>query len=125
MNGVAVVTVKGESVRLKFGLPAVKRIFEKMTEITEGNVYTYVGMAHILYAGYLNDRLLHEDPPVLVFEDFYDYIEDYAIDLVHGEEIKMALQAFEYSRIVKSSAERFRKALEGEEEKKSQLIGTK
>lgn len=126
MNGVATITVQGKPVRLKFGLPAVKRIFEKMADgdFIKDNIYTYTGMAHILYAGYLNSCLLKEATPAMTFEDFYTLIEDYAFDKTNEEEITAALRSFEQSRFIKSATGKTEEEIE-EEEKKSQLTGTK
>lgn len=123
MNGIANITINGNIVRLKFGLPAVKRIFEKMAgpeQMTEQEGdekrYTYFGMAQILFAGYCNGCLLEEKVPSLAFEDFYEFIEQYAFDQTGEKEITDALRAFEESRFVKNAAEKTRA-----EEKKSAL----
>lgn len=107
MNGVATITISGQVVRLKFGLPAVRRVFEKMAEHTlvekrgEEERYNDLGIAHVLYAGYLNGCMLHDAAPTLSFEHFYDYIEDFADDQSGKEEIIAAIRAFEESRFVK------------------------
>lgn len=117
MNGIANITVGGQVVRLKFGLPAIRKIFEKMSEyeFIQDGIYTDMGMTHILYGGYINGCMLKDELPDIPFEAFYEYVEDFKADLTNQEEAKSAIMAFEQSRFVKKAVHK-----EGEaEEKKS------
>lgn len=126
MNGLANITINGQAVRLKFGLPAVRRIFEKMKEhplvVVRGDKEQYndLGIAHILYAGYLNGCMQRDELAILSFDQFYDLVEDFAADQSGKEEITAAIRAFEESRFVKPFAGETKT-----DEKKSRLTGTK
>lgn len=127
MNGLANITIGGQVVRLKFGLPAVRRIFEKMAEIKLVDVkdgkesYNDVGISHILFAGYLNGCMLKDELPVLLFEDFYEFVEDFSADRVNKEEIIAAIRSFEESRFIRPISDKIEESLDIE--KKRQLSG--
>ncbi len=122
MNGVAAISINGQTVRLKFGLPAVRRIFQKMEELPEdfttGNHYSDIGLSHILFSGYQNACLMEDARPALAYKDFYELVEDARFDAVLQDSIVAAIRIFEESRFVKRMSEPTE-----EEEKKSPLIG--
>lgn len=128
MNGIATITIDGQEVRLKFGLPAVRRIFEKMAEhqlvvSKDGNEqYNDLGVTHILYAGYLNGCMQRDEQPVLKFESFYDIVENFAAGDHDREEIISAVRSFEESRFVKPLAVKVDE--ETKDTKKKKLNGT-
>lgn len=107
MNGIATITIAGHAVGLKFGMPAVRRFFEKTKDQTTenplliGGQYTDFGLVHLLYAGYVNDRLMKDQPVALPFEAFYEFIESAADEGQSKEEVLTAVGAFEASRYVK------------------------
>lgn len=128
MNGIATITISGTPVRLKFGLPAIKRIFLKMAgdePLTDGDTYTYAGMANILFAGYLNSCMLEEKTPILSFEDFYNVIEEFAFDKAGEKEITDCIRAFEDSRAVKRAGDKMRPEEKKSPMTQSPLTGTK
>lgn len=120
MNGLASITIAGQKVGLKFGLPALRRVTEKMKEfelLTEGRSND-LGMAHILFAGYLNYCIMREEVPVFQLQPFYEYVES-AEDTVESTiELSEAVKSFQESRYVK-------KAVEGEKKKAMERMETK
>lgn len=106
MNSIATITLAGQQVGLKFGLPAVRRFFEKTAQyqLMAGNMYTELGVAHILYAGYLNYCIMLEQPPILEFQPFYELVEDLD-DPNIAKQIAAATKAFEESKYVKRMVE--------------------
>lgn len=122
MNGVATITMDGTPLRLKFGLPAVRRIMEKMAErqIMNEGVYSDVGLAHILYAGYLNGCLMQDEVATIPFEQFYEHVENVRDSEAARQEVEAAIAAFTASRFVKQAKEKLDEA----EEKKSPSTGT-
>lgn len=127
MNGLAKITVDGHQVVLKFGLPAIKRIMEKMLVYKladkHGNkeIYNALGLSHILYAGYLNGCLMRDELPAIPFEAFYTLLEDAPGDKDKETEVVAAIAAFEASKMVKQSIVQLKEGVE----KKSHLNGTK
>lgn len=121
MNGIATITLNGQAVRLKFGLPAVRRIMEKMVQykLADDGIYSDLGLSHVLYAGYMNDCIMRDDAPAIAFEVFYDHVENLRDDEAAKIQVQEAVKAFEASRFVKAAAE-----LVKPDEKKSSLNGT-
>lgn len=126
MNGLAKITVDGREVVLKFGLPAIRRIMEKMLvyklsdKTGDKEVYNDLGLSHILYAGYLNGCLMRDELPEIPFESFYTLLEDAGDDKAKEAEVVKAILSFEESKKVKRAIEKLRE----EVEKKSHLNGT-
>lgn len=121
MNGLAKITIDGQEVVLKFGLPAIRRILEKMGQyaLTEGDKYNELGLSHILFAGYLNGCMMRDEVPTKEYEEFYNLVEQFNDNEGVKVEVIAAIRAFEDSKFIKQSAE---KATE-KEEKKSPSIG--
>jgi len=102
MNGLAQITLDGQPVALKFGMPALQRISQKMAtnDLFNGAQWNDLGISHILYAGYVNHCAMKDVLPVYEFEKFYSYVED-AEDEVVIKEIAAAVQVFVDSKLVK------------------------
>ena len=117
MAGYTTITVKGQEIGLRFGLPAIKRISDKINLLagTEEITLNLMSMVHIIYAGYLNDCLASDKKETIPFEDFYALVEDAAIanDLT---EVKRVIEVFAGSKEVKEVT------IEGKEEKKNQKL---
>lgn len=82
MNNYLEVKIGDKIIGLKFGLPAVRRIWEAQEKydtntIIEGKDmgYNALGIAHVFFAAYLNDRISREKMPELEFVFFYDFVE--------------------------------------------------
>lgn len=119
MAGYTTITVKGQEIGLRFGLPAIKRISDKINLLAgmEEITLNLMSMVHILYAGYLNDCLAKDQTPELAHEDFYTLVEDAALANDLGQ-VKKAIEVFAGSKEVKEV-----EAKEGDEKKKKPLTG--
>lgn len=118
MNGLATITVDGREVVLKFGLPAIRRIMEKMLVYSlsdkDGDKETYndLGLSHILYAGYLNGCMMRDELPSVQFEAFYNLLEESMENKVLEKQVIDAIASFEASKVVKQSIEKLKEELE-------------
>lgn len=107
-------TVKGQTVGLKFGLPAVRLITEQTERLglgdKDGN-YDERGLAYVLYAGYCNNNLIKELPNVLTAEDFIDEVEDAYVkrDMTLVYE---AIEVWQTSTVVKGLADLGKKKMQ-------------
>src|SRR5581483_6907494 len=110
MNGYTTITINGQIIGLRFGMPAVKRISEKV-KFKEGEEYTEADFSQFLYAGYLNNCLVKEMEPTLCYEDFYNFAEEAFYTKKDVEGISKVITCFNESRIMKAAI--------GEGEKKS------
>lgn len=113
MNGLAQITIDGQPVVLKFGLPALRQIVRKyaMVEMTVGDDYSELGVAHILYAGYLNGCAMKDTIPVLSFEKFYEFVEGVE-DVTVMQEIISSMRSFEESKAVREHLGEKKKVME-------------
>jgi len=125
MNGLAKITIDGQEVVLKFGMPAIRQIAEKtlLYPLLDGDRYNDLGLAHILYAGYINGCLMHDQLPLVTFDKFYDLLENAPENESVLAEINTAVRSFEQSKYVAAAVEK-QKSKE-EEEKKRQAAGMK
>lgn len=101
MNGLAQITIDGQLVVLKFGLPALRRIAQRAAtmELITGNQYNELGITHILYAGYVNACAMKDLPATIPFESFYEFVDEFQDETVKNE-IVAAIRSFEDSKYV-------------------------
>lgn len=80
MNGYIALEINGEKVGLKFGMPANRMFTEKMAEnidlISKDGVVNEIGVAYLIYFGYLNNCLVKEETQKYGFGYFLEYVED-------------------------------------------------
>jgi hypothetical protein len=80
MNGYIALEINGEKVGLKFGMPANRWFTEKLSEnielISKDGVVTEIGVAYLIYFGYLNNCLVKEETQKHGFGYFMEYVEE-------------------------------------------------
>lgn len=117
-------------VGLKFGLPAVRRINEMQAkyplqdlvqEDPEIKLYNSLGVAHMAYAGYLNNCMVKEIEPTLTLEYFVDHFEQafYDQDGQEWQDGQEMLEFFSGTMTVKSLLKQIK---DGEEAEKKSLM---
>jgi hypothetical protein len=107
-NGYTTIEINGEAIGLKFGMPAIEYLAEKgkkvkLYKLNDKGVpefYTHLGMAHTLYAGYVNNCQRKDADVVLEFETFYDFVDESTGNKERLDAIRNAMQVFEDSRII-------------------------
>lgn len=95
--------IRDTEIGLKFGLESVRQIYEKSQLYRlsdEDDDFTPLGMAHVLYAGYINNQLVKELPAKFTLEDFVDHVED-AVMNRNLLDVIAALQVFQESKTIK------------------------
>lgn len=106
MQNYCEITIHGQKVGLKFGLPSIRQIAEKAIKYGLSNgrdEFNELGYAHILYAGYCNNNLAKELAGDLTLEDFIDHVEGCTINK-DFDEIVAALTTFQSSKTVENLA---------------------
>lgn len=70
-------TINGVDYGLKFGMVSDRYLSEKLQGkyCFNGEDITEIGIAHILYAGHLNNCAIKDESPTLTFESLVDFIE--------------------------------------------------
>ena len=112
------ITINGNLVGLKFGMLATQlfyEVIEKGKRVMIGDTVNELGIAYLLYFGYINNCEVKQVDPSLTFEDFYNLVED---STNGNEEITKALECWSNSQTMK-------KAVEQAEEAKKKSTGKK
>lgn len=122
MNGYTEIVISDHKIGLKYGLPAIRQIAEKMQKFSliTGDSYNELGIAHIIYAGYCNECVIKDIVPTLSFNIFYEFVENAITDGDLKEKIEDTIRTFEDSRFLKSAVDK-KNGEATEEEKKSLL----
>lgn len=71
------ITIENQQIGLKFGMYSARYLADKLTngfcfvkdEITE------IGIAHLVYAGYINNCAIKDEKPQITFEQVVDFVE--------------------------------------------------
>lgn len=71
------ITIEGQEIGLKFGMFSAKYLQTKLNNgfCFIGDEITEIGIAHVLYAGYLNNCAIKDIKPELTFEGVVNFIE--------------------------------------------------
>lgn len=126
---IAQIEIAGKQVGLRFGLPAIMRIFENgadendlFVKSGEKNIFSQIGISKILYAGYWNDCKAKDKIPELTPEDFYDLVEEQFLEGKLRSDVIEALKVFGESTTLKTASAKAQQAADNIE-KKSKIIG--
>lgn len=70
-------TINQTEVGLKFGMHSARYLSEKLANgfCFAGEQITEIGIAHVIYAGYLNNCAIKDIHPELTFEQVVDHVE--------------------------------------------------
>lgn len=130
-SGFTQINIEDNQVGILFGLPAIAQIGEKETTtqfyqaiVIDGkpaNTYSLYGIAHIMFAGYINWCSAEDKISNLPYRKFYDAVEDAVSTGQIVEIIKPIIECYENSRYVKPVVDA---AIEKNAKKKT-LPGTK
>ncbi len=123
MSNYATIKINGADVKLRFGLPCLKYIWDSKILLGEiGKTYQDIAIAHILFGGYANDCILKCADPVLTIDDFMDYVEDTLTQ--NPAELNGVMEIFNNSKTVKENARKGQEMKDKEEKKNQSLTGT-
>lgn len=105
------IEMNGQTIDLKFGLCANRIFFEKSVthKFFDGDALNEVGIANLLYAGYLNDRIVKQTEPSLAFEDFNNLV-DGSIITGDTKQLANAIKVWTESAFVQASIDSLKKA---------------
>lgn len=124
MNGRTTLIMQGTEVSLKFGMYSFRVISERLEKskgYDEGTL-NETGISIVLYAGYLNDRVLKDAEPQITLEDFADFVES---ALINGDkdQITKAIECWTQSQFMQTTIAKNKAQQEEAAKKKS--TGTK
>jgi hypothetical protein len=90
-SGYTSITIDGEKVDLRFGIPAVRMFLEKVSTeevLISGETINEVGVAALIYCGYINNCMVKDIVPDKTQGYFLEYVEHSWID----DEVKKQLE---------------------------------
>jgi hypothetical protein len=126
-SGLTTVTIKGEDIKIRFGIPAVRMFLEKLgddSSIMKNDVINEQGIAYLLYSGYVNNCMVDDEPPIKKFGFFLEYVEDGFVDDEINKKLKEVAECYANSKYKKSIVDRANETL-SEVKKKRKQTGTK
>lgn len=107
------IDIKGQKVGLKFGNYASQLFMEEIAagrKLMIGDTLNDLGIAHVLWFGYLNNCERRKIDPVLSFEDFYDKVDE---SMDNPDEVKAAMDCWSRSQVVQKAVEESKKKSSG------------
>lgn len=107
----AQITISGERLGLRFGMLATQLFYEAAEQgkrVIVGDTVTDLGIAYILWFGYLNNCEVKQVDPARTFEEFYDRVSD--IDET-DDEVGKALECWASSKVVRKAVEESKKKM--------------
>lgn len=88
-SGYTSISIKGEEIELRFGIPAVRMFLEKIANsditIDEQNI-NETSIAYLLYCGYINNCMVKDIVPTKTKGFFLEYVEESYVD-EHAQKI--------------------------------------
>ena len=101
------ITINDQKVGLKFGMASFRYLSDKFIEgisFNNGEI-TEIGIAHLLYSGYINSCLVKGELPENRFEEFVDFIETNIKNESFLNEIKNVLKVWGESDMIKKTVQ--------------------
>lgn len=126
-NGICSITISGNKVLLRFGIPANREFFKAMEErpdILIEDSLNEVGISVLLYCGYRNACLVNDEPVILKNGSFVEYVEQAIIDEEIKLEMNEAVQCYTNSVYTEKYTEQIHQTME-DLKKKVPLTGAK
>jgi hypothetical protein len=99
------ITINNEKIGLKFGMASFRYLSEgKFVEgkSFQNNIITEIGIAHIIYSGYMNNCLVKEIEEKYSFEFFVDLVESKINDSVFIDQLKSIMAVWSQSDFIKT-----------------------
>lgn len=114
-SGVCSITVQGEEIGLRFGMPANRMIIEKMAQDEDmlvSNKIDEKGIAWLIYAGYVNECLAKDLKPIKKPGDFFVFVEECLVKEGGEEMLTNVADIYAQSKFTKKSLKQINDATE-------------
>lgn len=114
-SGYASITVEGETINLRFGIPAIRMFLERATSdtlINTDNIMDEVGISTLLYCGYVNNCMVDDLPVTKTKGFFLKIVEDLYIYDDLKKQIENAVKAYSKSRYTQKILDSTNKEIE-------------
>lgn len=104
-------TINETEVGLKFGMYSARYLAEKLINpyCFDGDQITEIGIAHVVYGGYINNCAVKDIHPELTFEQVVDFVESSIGSDDRVNALAHVIKVWSESQIVKSTVEESKK----------------
>lgn len=119
-SGLIIARIGDEDFSFRFGMPANRIFFEKMTSgasLIVGDKINETGVATLLHAGYLNQCLVKDVTPVKTLGFFIEYVEECLVDEDAGSVLKAIVKCWENSKFTDKTLDNIKKAVDDTKKK--------
>lgn len=104
-SGICTITLKDKKQKIRFGIPACRNISEMLLSDIQGTYYldgklSELGIAKLLYFGYVNECLVAEVDQEYTYETFVEFVEDCELS-GNLYDVKLVAETWAESRITK------------------------
>ena len=105
------IQINDTNIGLKFGMHSARYLAEKLQNpyCFQGDEITEIGIAHVLYAGYINNCAVKDIAPSLTFEGVVDFVESCIGDSDKAAALTNVIKVWSESQIVKTATEEAKK----------------
>lgn len=103
-SGSASISINGEVISLRFGIPAVRMFLEHIASDTvsvSNESINEVGVAYLIYCGYVNDCMIRDVVPAKNKGFFLEYVENAWVDDSVRSELEAISKAYADSKFTK------------------------
>lgn len=100
-------TINDREIGLKFGMYSARYLSDKLSNgyCFVGENITEIGIAHVLYAGYLNNCAVKDQPAELTFEQIVEFIEASLTNQPVMDAIAGVIKVWSESQLIKQATE--------------------
>lgn len=76
------ITIENKEIGLKFGMYSARYLSDKLTNgfCFIGDEITEIGIAHLIYSGYINNCAVKDEKPDMTFEQVVNFVESSVTD---------------------------------------------
>jgi hypothetical protein len=101
------ITINSHDVVLKFGMYSARYLADKFQKnyCFDGDEITEIGIAHVIYSGYMNACAVKDESPALTFEDMVDFVESSIGDTEKINAIASVVKVWSESQLIKAAGE--------------------
>lgn len=105
------ITISGQEIGLKFGMYSARYLADKLQNgyCFVGDNITEIGIAHVVYSGYLNNCAVKDAPAALTFEDIVDFVEGSVKDQDRVAALASVIKVWSDCQIIQAAGEETKK----------------
>lgn len=104
-SGLTSINVKGEDIKIRFGIPAVRMFLEKIGDdslLIKNDIVNEMGIANLIYAGYVNNCMVNDEVPTKKLGFFLEYVEEAFVDDEVNKRLQEIAECYGNSKYKKS-----------------------